>query len=271
MISLKTMVLSAETLEATNEARKIRRRDIRRDINGTGICSRFCSKLQAPVHRRDRRESGEVPEEGSGLNSVSQSLRDRNIEEAHPGPDAASSRAQTYFAACEPLDVPILKQEIAAGGRGARDAMNRGGNLFAVIIRVPGQPGVVNVRSLRPDSLQTVDEDGRLCKLSTQLIPVKPLFRPLGIAFYAAVVVRPARQIEISDQLWLIVRKHVVALVGAVPFVCWAIQHVVLGSFGFAMRVLHQVIVPKIAHARHDPAQVEALAVIRKRVVRISR
>src|SRR2546430_2049347 len=51
MISLKTMVLSAETLEAMNVARKIRRRDIRRDINGTGICSRFCSKLQAHVLR----------------------------------------------------------------------------------------------------------------------------------------------------------------------------------------------------------------------------
>src|SRR5437016_11527378 len=207
--------------------------------------------------------SGEVPGEGSGLNSVSQSLRDRNIEEAHPGPDAASSRAQTYFAACEPLDVPILKQKIAAGGRAARDAMNRGGNLFAVIIRVPGQPGVVNVRSLRPDSLQTVDENGRLCKLSTQFIPVKPLFRSLGIAQHARVIVCPARQIEVSDQLWLIVRKHVVALVGSMPFVCWAIQHVVLGPLGFAMRVLHEVIVPKIAHARHNPAQVEALAVIR--------
>src|SRR2546422_8385408 len=114
------MVLSAETLEATNEARTIRRREIRRDINGTGICSRFCSKLQAPVHGRG---SGEVPGEGLGLNSVSRSLRDRNIEEAHPGPDAASYRAQTDFAACEPLDVPIFEQEIAAGGRGARDAM----------------------------------------------------------------------------------------------------------------------------------------------------
>src|SRR6267143_2866 len=148
----------------------------------------------------------------------------------------------------------IFEKEIAAGGSITRNAMDCGGNLFAVIICIPSQPAIINVRGLRPYTLQAVDEDGGLCELSSQLVPVKPLFCSLGEALNTAVFVLSARQVEVSDQLRLIVGKHVVALVGAMPFVGRAIQDVVHGPLAFAMRILDQVIVPKIAHARHDPA-----------------
>ena len=117
----------------------------------------------------------------------------------------------------------IFKEKIAARWRAAVYAMDCGGNLFAIVIRCPHQLGIINVRGLWADSLQTVNENWRLSINSPQLVPVKPLFCSLGHTFHATVFVLPARQVEVPDQLRLVVGQHAVALIDPVPFVGRAI------------------------------------------------
>src|SRR6185437_7102141 len=117
----------------------------------------------------------------------------RDVEETHPGSDVASSCAQAHFGAGGPCDVTIFKEKIAPGWRVARDAMHRSGYLFEVVVRGPCQSRVVNVRGLRADSLEPVDEDRGLGIPATHFVSVKPVFSTLRHGFHARVLIFSAR------------------------------------------------------------------------------
>jgi len=65
---------------------------------------------------------------------------------------------------------------------------------------------------------------GRPGSGTSQFVTEKPLCGSLSETLHTTILVLPARQIKVTDQLRLIVGQHIIHLVGAMPFVGGAIH-----------------------------------------------
>jgi len=152
-------------------------------------------------------------------------------------------------------EVPTLRGTVILAMDGAEDP-------FAFVIGGPGDFWIVDIRGFGTGTLEAVDKNRSTGEGAAEFFASEPFEGALGHVV-GALVFAP-REEEVADQLGLVVAGDHAGFGGSVPGIGGAVDDVVLSPTLFlgAAAILEQVTIPEIAHGRHEPAPVIAIAVV---------